>query len=189
MRESTLEMLERWEPLAVERRVFDIFEEMARLTLTIVGRALLSIDLSDQAEVIGRAFTVGNERFAHFDLGMLMPFLPTRRNLRFRRAVRTLHQVVDEIIAQRRRESRDRGDLLSMLLDARDEETGEGMDDSGSSVTRYSRLFLPVTRPPRLRSRGPGICSRRIRRCNKSLKPNCARCSAAGLRRSPICER
>ena len=102
---------------------------MARLTLKIVGRALLSIDLSDQAEVIGRAFTVGNERFAHFDLGMLMPFLPTRRNLRFRRAVRTLHQVVDEIIAQRRRERQDQGDLLSMLLDARDEETGKGMDD------------------------------------------------------------
>jgi cytochrome P450 len=129
MTESTLEMLERWEPLAAEGRVFDIFEEMARLTLKIVGRALLSIDLSDQAEVIGRAFTVGNERFAHFDLGMLMPFLPTRRNLRFRRAVRRLHQVVDEIIAQRRRESRHRGDLLSMLLEARDEETGEGMDD------------------------------------------------------------
>jgi cytochrome P450 len=129
MTESTLEMLERWEPLAVEGRVFDIFEEMARLTLKIVGRELLSIDLSDQAEVIGRAFTVGNERFAHFDLGMLLPFLPTQRNLRFRRAVRTLHQVVDEIIAQRRRESRDRGDLLSMLLEARDEETGEGMDD------------------------------------------------------------
>jgi cytochrome P450 len=37
--------------------------------------------------------------------------------------------VVDEIIARRRRESRDRSDLLSMLLAARDQETGEAMDD------------------------------------------------------------
>ena len=34
-----------------------------------------------------------------------------------------------EIIAQRRREDRDYGDLLSMLLAVRDEETGEGMND------------------------------------------------------------
>lgn len=129
MTESTLEMLERWDSFAANGQQFDVFEEMARLTLKIVGRSLLGIDLTDQADAIGHALTVANERFAHFDLAMLLTFLPTRRNLGFRRAIRTLHQLVDQIVTQRRRENQERGDLLSMLIAARDEESGEGMAD------------------------------------------------------------
>src|SRR5205807_2953731 len=61
---------------------------------------------------------------------MLIPWLPTPSNIRFRKAVRELRQIVLDIIAERRREGRDYGDLLSMLLAVRDEETGEGMDDA-----------------------------------------------------------
>jgi len=55
--------------------------------------------------------------------------VPTARNLRFRAALRALDRVVLSLIAERRRDGADRGDLLSMLLAARDEETGEGLDD------------------------------------------------------------
>ncbi len=129
MSAATLEMLARWEALAAERRPFDVASEMARLTLKIVGLALLSVDLSNEADAIGRALKAANERFAHFDLGMLLPWLPSRRNRDFHQAMRTLHRLVDEIIAERRREGRERGDLLSLLLAARDESTGEPMND------------------------------------------------------------
>jgi cytochrome P450 len=128
MSEATLEMLESWEDLATEGRAFDVATEMARLALRIVGRVLLSVDLSNEADAVGHALKAANERFGHFDLGMLMPWLPTQRNRIAHEAARTLRRLVDEIIAERRRENRDHGDLLSMLLAARDE-NGEAMDD------------------------------------------------------------
>jgi cytochrome P450 len=54
---------------------------------------------------------------------------PTRRNRKFARAKQLLDAMVFTLIDERRRSGEDRGDLLSMLLRARDEDTGEGMSD------------------------------------------------------------
>jgi cytochrome P450 len=129
MAERTLQMLNRWRTIAENRTPIDVTVEMMHLTLDIVGRALLTMDLTDQADAIGHDLTIANERFGSMDLGTLMPWLPTPTNLRFRKAVKRLRQMVLDIIAERRREGRDYGDLLSMLLAVRDEETGEGMND------------------------------------------------------------
>jgi len=129
MTECTAEMLDRWKPRAESGEAFDVVPEMMRLTLHIVGRALLTMDLTTQADQIGRNMTIANEAFAEFNLSTLMPWLPTPGNLRFKKAARELRAMVLDVIAQRRREGRDYGDLLSMLLAVRDEETGEGMND------------------------------------------------------------
>src|SRR5271154_4580237 len=129
MTDCTLGMLDRWSRLAGRNEPIDMTNEMMGLTLEIVGRALFTMDLTGHADTIGREITIANERFAHFDVGMIMPWLPTRKNLRFRKAVDELRRIVLEMIANRRRENRDYGDLLSMLLAARDEETGEAMSD------------------------------------------------------------
>jgi cytochrome P450 len=57
----------------------------------------------------------------------LPEFLPRPVPRAYRDAVRRLDRVIDGFIAPRRAEGEDRGDLLSMLLAARDPETGEGM--------------------------------------------------------------
>ncbi|HTR62534.1 MAG TPA: cytochrome P450, partial [Candidatus Binataceae bacterium] len=129
MTDCALEMLERWRGFADRDEAFDATAEMMRLTLHIVGRALLTMDLTTQADSIGRNMTIANERFGHADIGMLAPWLPTPTNLRFKNAVGHLRQIVLDIIAKRRDEGRDYGDLLSMLLAVRDEETGEGMNN------------------------------------------------------------
>lgn len=129
MADCTLQMLERWREGAERREVFDVTTEMMRLTLQIVGRALLSMDLTAQADLIGRNMTIANERFGEMGLSAFAPWLPTPGNLRFRNAAAVLRKIVLQIIAERRRDGRDYGDLLSMLLAVRDEETGEGMDD------------------------------------------------------------
>jgi cytochrome P450 len=129
MTDCTLGMLDRWSRLVGRNEPIDMTNEMMGLTLEIVGRALFTMDLTGHADTIGREITIANERFAHFDVGMIMPWLPTRKNLRFRKAVDELRRIVLEMIANRRRENRDYGDLLSMLLAARDEETGEAMSD------------------------------------------------------------
>src|SRR5205807_5603258 len=51
------------------------------------------------------------------------------RNLRMQRTIHTLDQLVYRMIAERRSRETERDDLLSMLLSAQDEETGQGMND------------------------------------------------------------
>src|SRR5713101_10178508 len=53
----------------------------------------------------------------------------TPRNRRMQKTIRALDAVVYDIIAARRQRRADQGDLLSLLLSARDEETGQGMSD------------------------------------------------------------
>src|ERR1039458_9715415 len=129
MTDCTLGMLNRWSRVAGRHEPVDMTSEMMRLTLEIVGRALFTMDLTNQADTICREMTTANERFGQFDIGMVLPWLPTPKNFRFRRAVDELRRIVLDMIANRRRETRDYGDLLSMLLTARDEETGEKMSD------------------------------------------------------------
>jgi cytochrome P450 len=56
-------------------------------------------------------------------------WFPTTDHRRFLPARRALDQIVYRFIEERRRSETDTGDLLAMLLAARDEETGEGMTD------------------------------------------------------------
>jgi cytochrome P450 len=110
---------------------FDIVPELSRLTLRILGRCLFERDLTDEADAVGGALQVVLHHTID-KLAALFPLpgvVPTPRNLRFRAALRALDRVVLSLIAERRRDGADRGDLLSMLLAARDEDTGEGLTD------------------------------------------------------------
>jgi cytochrome P450 len=112
-------------------QVVDIHHEMMRLTLRIVGETLLGYDPTDAADEVGSALAfllrIANERSA--TVLNLPPVLPTRENLKFRRSLATLDRVVMQMIAERRKKPAEREDLLGMLMEARDAETGEAMDD------------------------------------------------------------
>ena len=108
----------------------DLSVEMMRLTLDVVGRTLFGTDLGPDIDAIGRALTA----MLHHVNGELLsflpmpPFVPTPANLRLHRVVRELDAIVYRIIAERRARAVDSGDLLSMLLAARDED-GTAFDD------------------------------------------------------------
>lgn len=127
MVDSTLEMLEQWDAMALSGAPFDVAAEMTHLTLTIVAKALFSADVSDDAEAIGAALTEVNRQLGEFSVFDMVWMIPTARKRRFRAAVRALDQVVGKIIDERRRSAHRNEDLLSMLLDAVDEETNKGM--------------------------------------------------------------
>jgi cytochrome P450 len=131
MVETIAAMLARWEPIAAAGTPFDVAPEMSRLTLDVVGKALFSMDLSGEAAEVGCALRVALEHVTYLAFSVFYAplVIPTPRNLRFRRALRALDAVVYDVIATRRRAGDDAGDLLAMLLRARDEETGEGMSD------------------------------------------------------------
>jgi cytochrome P450 len=128
---ATEAMLERWGRETRLRGALDVAAEMSALTLEIVGRTLFSRDLTGEAETVGRALLEALELMNDRTMSVVATPLwwPTWRNARLRRAIRELDRTVLEIIAARRRDGVDRGDLLSMLLQVRDEEDGRGMTD------------------------------------------------------------
>jgi cytochrome P450 len=104
---------------------------MMRLTLAVVGKTLFSADVEAEAAEIGEALTAILKMFDF----LMMPFseylekLPLPSVRRFEKGRARLDQTIFGIIAERRRSGEDRGDLLSMLLLAQDEEGGGGMSD------------------------------------------------------------
>jgi cytochrome P450 len=105
----------------------DIHRDLTHLTLAIAARTLFDIDVSDRTNEVTQALLVMlNDFEARFRGMFAIPFwLPTPSNLRMRRGVRRLRAIIDRMIAERRQLGSDRGDLLSILLQARDEE-GDG---------------------------------------------------------------
>jgi cytochrome P450 len=110
----------------------DVHDDMGHLTLEIVARTLFGVPLGNAEFVaVGDALATISQRFTgRGGVFFQVPEkVPTPGNLRFRRAVRRLDGLIYRIIRDRRASGEDAGDLLSMLLAVRDEETGEGMTD------------------------------------------------------------
>ncbi len=130
MAEAARDAAAAWQPLASAGRPVDIGEEMMRLTRTVVVRALLGADLGPYTSTIDKAWTIINQHVGEsfWSLGFT-DRLPTPKNRRFQAARAVLRGAVDHVISERRRGPSDGADLLSMLMSARDEETGEAMTD------------------------------------------------------------
>jgi cytochrome P450 len=112
-------LLESWKP----GEALDLHEAMMRLTLQVVGKTLFHSDVERDAPQVGENLHVLLEYTADFRRLLMTPrWLPTRRNLQAKRAVRQLTQIIDRIIQQHRESHEDTGDLLAMLVHAQDED-------------------------------------------------------------------
>ncbi len=118
-------MLERWKRHPADE-VLDIDREMMAVTLEIVGQALFSIDLRRDAPRLTQAVLTALDHVIYRAQNPFAPpdWVPLPRNLSFRKALSQLDQAVYEILENRRRSSEQRDDLLGMLIEARDEESG-----------------------------------------------------------------
>src|SRR5262249_23672066 len=127
-------MLRRWREPRRHHQPINIGTEMMRLTLEIIGTTMFSTYLSDEASHLGALMTTAIEYLTERMASWMAVFdfpekLPTPTNRRFRAALREGDRVVRSVIEQRRKHGTDHRDLLSMLMEALDEETGEGMTD------------------------------------------------------------
>jgi cytochrome P450 len=127
MASASAALVEEWQR-GESGRVIDIVPDMMRLTLGIAGTTLFSHDISGDADTLGRAFRVV---FAHvsrrMNSQMTLPlWVPTAGNRAVRHAKELLDRVVLEVIEGRRRHGPGPGDLLDLLLAARDGESGGG---------------------------------------------------------------
>ena len=123
----TERMLEAWR----DGETRDIYVEMSNLTLAIVGKTLLGIDVWDDAPDLATAIVSALAcRDAHArSVSMLLPpSLPTPTNLRMRLARRKIDDIVQRVIDARRTANDDHDDLLALLLRAQDENGGTMTD-------------------------------------------------------------
>jgi cytochrome P450 len=109
----------------------DLSREMMQLTFEIVGKTLFDADVSGDAKVVGDALTTAMETFTRQISSVipLPPAVPSPSNLRAKKSIRRLDDLVYRIIRERRTSGVDAGDFLSMLLAARDEDGSGGMSD------------------------------------------------------------
>ena len=115
-----------------EGDAFDVAAAMNRLTLAIAGETLFGADMGAEAERIGRAIEMAMGSFdrSQFPFADKLMSLPLPATIRARRARAEIDEVVYGLLRQRRNDDAgEHDDLLQMLLDARDEDTGEGMTD------------------------------------------------------------
>ncbi|MGB5284462.1 MAG: cytochrome P450, partial [Polyangiales bacterium] len=110
--------------------VIPIHKAMAELTIDIVGRTLFDADVRGTAHEVGDALKVISDFYSDVLESPIKPpeWWPSPRMFRFRKAVRNVDRIVSGIIDDRRRSAEDRGDLLSGLLQASDED-GAAMSD------------------------------------------------------------
>ncbi len=131
MTDATEEMLERWQARATLGQPLEVAQEFMRLTMEVVTRALFSTSVERDIDKIGRAITtLLDDVTFRFTFPFYPPLrVPTPRNRRFLAARATLDGIVYRIIAERRNQPDEHEDLLALLMEARDEQTGEGMSD------------------------------------------------------------
>lgn len=116
----TERMLDEWG----DGEVRDLHQDLMRLTLLIVAKVLFDADVAGEVKIIGSALDdATHEIRSRFRRPFRIPdAIPIPGNLRYRRAVRRLDGVVNRIIEEHRQRD-GRGDLLSMLMQARDDDS------------------------------------------------------------------
>jgi cytochrome P450 len=120
MVDRTERMLAGWRPGELK----DVRKEMMALTFQIVAETLFGADVRDDVAEVAAAFNVGIEEIAvRFRRPIRFPdWVPVPSNLRYRRAVRRMDELILRIIRERREKGfEERDDLLSRMLRARDE--------------------------------------------------------------------
>lgn len=126
------EMLLKWEPVADSGEIINIQNEMMGLTMDVVTRTLFTSSLSaSEIAELGVQITflldmITERSQAIFQIGEK---IPSAKNRRFDEGVATIDKIIYRLIDERRQSQEKQDDLLTMLLEARDNETGEGMDD------------------------------------------------------------
>jgi len=112
-------------------RVIEIDAEMAKLTLGIVVKSLFGADFTRESEEIGELMVaVLNAANHRLNTILRLPsWIPTRRNLREKRALARLDEMLHALITTRRASAGQTEDLLSVLLAAVDDESGARMSD------------------------------------------------------------
>lgn len=117
-------LLDSWQDGSIR----DLHQDMMSLTSQVVSKALFNIDIAGEISGVQAALNAVMDFNAKLSNQYLLPiWVPTASNIRYQRAIQQLDEIVYHIIDQRRASGEDTGDLLSLLLQVRDEGDGTQM--------------------------------------------------------------
>ena len=104
-----------------------INRELVDLTFKLAARTFFGIDGVKEKEIVREVIDLNKSVFSDQNrmFYALDNFLPTRKHLRFRRALRKMDGLISDLISERRADAANRRDLLSVLLSIKNDETGE----------------------------------------------------------------
>lgn len=122
---------ESWRASAATDDVFDLEATAMDYALAVLGRTVFGADIVEAGPVLRATLPVVFDYAIQRGLAPVRTptWLATPANRRAQRARRDLYRLVDDIIAHRRATGGGRPDLLNLLLEARDPDTGVGLDD------------------------------------------------------------
>jgi len=136
-------LVERWEQLAATGAEVEVAEEMSWVTASIILKAMFGTETIESIhEMKGAIETMLSYATGHMT-GLVLPeWVPTRTNRRYFAAKEMVYRSVSALIAERRGQDDAKwpDDLLSKLMKARDEDTGEPMSDGllhDESITTF----------------------------------------------------
>ncbi|NOK01378.1 MULTISPECIES: cytochrome P450 [Myxococcus] len=132
MVDATADLAASLEARADTGAAFNVAEDFTRLTLRIASTTLFGADVSSAAHDIATVLS-RMQVFVYKRLTQPVPLplrLPLLAHRQFERDVGSLNRVVHGIITKRRRESGEHHDLLQMMMEAHDDDTGERMSDT-----------------------------------------------------------
>lgn len=170
-------MLDRWQAAAITGKPINMDEEMMRLTMSVIGRAMFSIDLGEEMEEVGQAL---REAFAfipnRFSAGGLLPLsIPLPSHRRFLHNMQVIDKFVQARIDEGRKQQAD--DILSILLKAQDNETGYQLTDQqlrDEIVTLFFAGFETTARSLTwgwyLISKNPGVADKLADEAYRTIK-------------------
>ena len=126
---ATESLLDQWNPRCQTASVFDVAEDMERITLQIAGEVLFSDGFSDTRDRIAHWTSTINHYSAKPPLPLIrQPWFPSRTNRNLQRTLTDFHSFIHELIAKRRSASEIQ-DLLGILLQAKHEDDDSLMSD------------------------------------------------------------
>lgn len=123
-------LVQAWEKRASQGSTFDLREDLMEATMKIVARSLFSANVNEQIPMVSRNIGILNE-FAVKRIQSLIKlplWIPIERHLRFKKRGKELDELIYQIIESRKNTNTDYDDLLAMLMEAEDLDTGERMN-------------------------------------------------------------
>lgn len=109
----------------------NLAKEMMSVTLNIVAKAMFSSDIKDMVKVVGHEIDIANElAVKKINNPIQLPmWVPTPGHIKEQKSIKVLDDIIMGIIEERRASTEKHDDLLQMLMDVKDEDTGEQMSD------------------------------------------------------------
>jgi cytochrome P450 len=123
------EFMQDWSARAKKNQILDLDDEMMRLTLTAIIKSMFSSPIDEKIPSLSHAFQAASKFMLSRSQQMIqLPLsVPLPRHLEYNRALNILNDTIYPLIADGRKHPKD--DLLGMMLEMRDADSGEGFSD------------------------------------------------------------